>query len=429
LDAIFGPKCFRNEIVWRRTGAHGKLRRFAPVHDVILFYTKNETALTWNGFKRPYMRGHVESYFVKDDKGWRTNYYGNVLTGSGISRGESGQVWRGFDPTAKERHWAIPGKLVDECGEDLTGLSQHEKLDRLYELGFIKIKPGDMWPIYERYLLPNEGMLVSDMWAFQPYTEGTVFGPPEGIDEDVRWLSPRDRERLGFQTQKPVGLLERIISASSNVNDVVLDPFAGCGTTIDASQKLGRRWIGIDITTIAVNIIDARLRRAYGEKIRSTYRILGIPRDLVGARALFAQSPFEFERWCVMLLDGTPNEKQVGDKGIDGVIRFLIGSKGASDRILVSVKGGATNPGHVRDLVGTVSSQKAAMGVLICMNEPTKGMRDAANHSGIYEYPINNQRYPKVQIRTVADLLAGKDPDLPATANILLPYLQARRRE
>jgi NACHT-associated inactive Restriction Endonuclease 1 len=133
-----------------------------------------------------------------------------------------------------------------------------------------------------------------------------------------------------------------------------------------------------------------------------------MPRDLTGAVALFHHSPFEFERWCVMLLDGQPYEKQVGDKGVDGVIRFPLDKKN-SGRILVSVKGGSTNPGHIRDLLGTVQTQNAAMGIFVCMQKPTKGMEDAANHSGVYTYPANGQRFPNVQIITVEELLSSRN--------------------
>jgi hypothetical protein len=242
---------------------------------------------------------------------------------------------------------------------------------------------------------------------------------------DIPPINSQAAERLGYPTQKPLALLERIVSALSNPDDVILDPFAGCGTAIDAAQKLGRRWIGIDITTLAIDLIDARLRHTYGESIQDTYEILGIPHDLAGARALFTRSPFEFERWCVMMLDGQPNEKQVGDKGVDGVIRFPIDGKGNSDRALVSVKGGGTNPGHVRDLIGTIQSQHAAMGVFVCMNPPTKAMIEAANHSGSYAHPRDGKKYPKVQITTVAQLLNDERPKLPVT---LLPYFQAQRR-
>jgi hypothetical protein len=197
----------------------------------------------------------------------------------------------------------------------------------------------------KNYLDEGKGVPVQDVWT------------------DISPLGGTSPERLGYPTQKPVSLLERVILTSSNPNDLVLDPFCGCGTAVDAAQKLGRRWIGIDITTLAVDLIDARLRHTYGEQIRQTYEILGIPQDIEGAAHLFERSPFEFERWCVMALDGQPNEKQVGDKGIDGVIRIITGGKGQSDRVLISVKGGGTNPGHVQALLGTVLGNRAAMGV------------------------------------------------------------------
>ena len=262
-------------------------------------------------------------------------------------------------------------------------------------------------PRLKRYLDEQSGPVIGNVWT------------------DINPINSRAAERLGYPTQKPLALLERIIEASSNPGDVVLDPFCGCGTTVDAAQKLGRRWIGIDVTTLAIDLIDARLRHTYGEEIQETYDMLGIPRDLTGAEALFKRSPFEFERWCVMMLDGQPNEKQVGDRGIDGVIRFPVDAKGNSDRALVSVKGGATNPGHVRDLFGTIESQRAAMGVFVTMNPPTKGMIEAANHGGSYIHPANGQRYPKLQIMTVQELLDDKKPNMPTA---LLPYFQAKRR-
>ena len=145
MDGVFGRNNFRNEIIWRRTGIHSNTRRFAPIHQTILFYTKSNK-FTWNYHQRPYMKGHVEKYFVKNAQGWRTNYYGNVLTGSGIRDGESGKPWRGIDPSARNRHWAIPSKLLDGIDEDFSHLSQHQKLDRLYELGYIEFQASDSWP-------------------------------------------------------------------------------------------------------------------------------------------------------------------------------------------------------------------------------------------------------------------------------------------
>lgn len=170
LDDIFGLGNFRNEIIWRRTGSHGKTRRFGPIHDVILYYAKS-TDFCWNPIRRPYMRGHVTQYFVEDAKGWRTNYYGNVLTGSGRRGGLSGRPWRGIDPSSRGRHWAIPRLLVDEVDEDLSHMNQHEKLDRLYELGLITIDKDSYWPMYQHYITPADGTPAPDIWAYQPYTE------------------------------------------------------------------------------------------------------------------------------------------------------------------------------------------------------------------------------------------------------------------
>jgi DNA methylase len=244
--------------------------------------------------RRPYMRGHVSDYFVQDEKGWRTNYYGNVLTGSGQRGGLSGQPWRGIDPSIKGRHWAIPKTLLDEVDEDLSHLNQHEKLDRLYELGFIVIERGTYWPMYQHYITPADGTPAPDIWAYQPYTEGTVFGTEECIDADVRWLSTQDKERLGYPTQKPEALLKRIIAASSNKEDIVLDPFCGCGTTVAVAEQMNRKWIGIDISPTAVNIMASRLQRA--TKGRCRPKTLGLPMtedDLHGLR------PFEFQNWVI----------------------------------------------------------------------------------------------------------------------------------
>ncbi|WP_326944229.1 site-specific DNA-methyltransferase [Amycolatopsis sp. NBC_01307] len=261
LDEIFGQSMFRNEIVWRRTGAHGKARRYSPIHDTILFYTKSNSYI-WNKIKRPYMKGHVKEHFIQDESGWRTNYYGNVLTGSGRRGGLSGMPWRGIDPTSKGRHWAIPRALLDEIDDDLSSLTQHEKLDRLLELGLIMLNPDNYWPSYQHYITPQDGTTVPDIWAYQPYTEGAVFGTNEGVDSDVRWLSTRDKERLGYPTQKPEALLRRIIEASSNTGDLILDPFCGCGTTVTVAEKMSREWIGIDISPTAVNIMEARIRKS-----------------------------------------------------------------------------------------------------------------------------------------------------------------------
>ncbi len=258
----------------------------------------------------------------------------------------------------------------------------------------------------KRYLPNPLGTPVDDVW-------------------DIPIINPLSKERLGYPTQKPLALLDRIIQAASNEDDVVLDPFCGCGTTVDSAQRSGRRWIGIDITYIAVDLIKKRLEHTYGNEIRSTYEVLGVPRDQAAALALFARSPFDFERWAVSLINGEPNQKQVGDKGIDGVARFPIDGRGSFGRALISVKGGRQlNPSMVRDLGGTVTTQKAEMGVLITNGPPTRGMIDEANHAGSYKHPHYDQIYPRIQIMTVNDLLSGRKPAMPPTVT---PYFKALR--
>lgn len=426
LDAIFGVENFRNEIIWRRTGSHGPRRSYGPIHDTLLFYTKSKTYY-FNVVRLPYTRKHVESRYTRDHTGeLKFTSGGNVLTGAGRTGGESGAVWRGFDPSAKDRHWAIPGFLTEQMPPEFQELGVLAKLDALYEAGLVEITEGNAWPVPVRYLREGDGQPISDIWAYQPGTEGVLYGTNEGIDHDVAWLGPTDPERLGYQTQKPKGLLLRILKSSCPPDGVVLDPFCGCGTTIDAAQELGLRWMGIDITYLAVDLIKNRLIGVFGPEITETFDIEGVPTDMDGARALFNESPFDFERWAVSKVNGTPNEKQVGDRGIDGVARFPLDAKKALGRVLISVKGGkAVGPTAVRDLIGTMKTQRAEMGILIVMEKPTKGVLDAVRASGNYTWPFNGEVFPKVQVMTVDQLLRGEKPKLPP---LVLPYLQARPR-
>ena len=264
MDSIWGAGNFRNEIIWRRTGAHNSADRFGPIHDDILFYAKSGE-YEHRAIYRPYLKGHVETYFKRKDENGQ--YWTNSIHGSGTRNGKSGEPWRGYDPTLAGRHWAIPRELVLAFGID-PGLSQHEKLDALYELGLIDLPEsvGKGLPTYRQYLAQSPGQLLQDIWAFQPYTKGSLHGTDAGIDEDVRWIPPRDkRERTGYPTQKPLALLERIIKASSNEGDVVLDPFCGCATACVAAENLGRRWVGIDISSKAVELVNMRLQQSMGD--------------------------------------------------------------------------------------------------------------------------------------------------------------------
>jgi len=402
LDAIFGAVNFRNEIIWKRSGSHGSAKRFGPLHDVIFFYSRSGK-FTWNQQHGPYDSSYIAEKFGKRNADGRL-FQDISLTGDGERGGESGLTWHGYNPTAVGRHWALPGYLVD-LGIISAQKSSLERLSALDAAGMIYWTRNKV-PRLKFYIEHAPGMPQQDVWT------------------DIPPINSQAAERLGYPTQKPLALLERIVSASSNQGDVVLDPFCGCGTTIDAAQRLGRQWIGIDITFIAVDLIEKRLRHAYGDSVIGSYETAGIPRDMGSAHSLFERSPFDFERWAVSRISAQPNVKQVGDKGVDGVARFYL-DKSTFGRILVSVKGGKTvGPQFVRDLIGTVETQKAQMGVLITMTEPTPGVLDAVNHGGTYMWPINGQSYPRAQIITIAALLKGLRPDMPAA---LLPYIQAAK--
>lgn len=426
LDAVFGYDCYQNEIIWRRTGAHNKVQRYGPIHDVILFYSRS-AEFRWTSPKRPYMRKHIEENYVEDGEGLRSNFYGNVLTGSGTRGGESGQAWRGFDPTSKGRHWAIPSALLRDVDLDISEMSTLEKLEWLYQNGFIEITKGEAWPSYSHRLRSGDGQPMPDIWAYQPYTEGTVWGTEDGIDADVRWLNPRDKERLGYPTQKPEGLLERIIQASSKPGDVVLDPFCGCGTTIAAAQKLGRKWIGIDITHLAITLIKKRLRDTYGDEIVKQYKVVGEPTDVAGAGELAKQDRFQFQYWALGLVNARPYEQKKGaDLGIDGRLYFHDeGESGKTKQIILSVKSGKLKATDVRDLRAVIDREKAEIGVLIALDDFSQPMRAEAASAGFYKSPGYNDSYPRMQLLTIQELIEGKRIEMPQEKHTNVTFKQA----
>ena len=429
MDSIFGPENFRNELVWRRTGAHSPRRSFGPVHDTMLFYSRGNEYY-FKTLRVPYMRGHVERRYKADATGGlKFSSGGNVLTGAGATAGESGQPWRGFDPSAKHRHWAVPGFLTEQMPEDFKQLGVLAKLDALYEAGLIEITPGAAWPVPIRYLSTTAGQPISDIWAYQPYTEGTMYGTEEGIDADVAWMGPTDPERLGYPTQKPRGLLERVISSSCPEDGVLLDPFCGCGTTIDAAQHLGRRWIGIDITHLAIGLIKHRLTDVYGVGIAGTYRVVGEPTDVGGARQLAHDDPFQFQAWALGLAGArvAGSDRKGGDKGIDG--RLYFHDEGASARskaVVFSVKAGHLVPAFVRDLRGVLDREEAQIGVLLSFEQPSSGMRAEAASAGFYDSPWGT-RHARLQLLTVEQLLDGKGIDYPSMTGANVTHRRAQR--
>ena len=420
MDAVFGPANFRSEIVWRRTNAHNKLsKQFGPIHDLILYYSRSDNA-TFHPGRRPYLKEYVQERFpYQDERGY---FQSNVITGAGVRAGDSGKLWHTYNPTQKGRHWALPNKLVALLGDKAPGLTIQETLDALDTKGLI-LHPAapDGLPRYKQYLDSSEGILHQDIWGFQPGTRGLLSGTDEGIDEDVKWLDSED-ERLGYPTQKPLALLERIVSASSNPGDIVLDPFCGCGTAVHAAQKLGRRWVGMDITYLAINLIERRMRDAFpGIAIEE----IGAPVDLAGAQALAAHDKYQFQWWALSKLDAQPvaGKRKGADRGIDGVIPFFAGPKEDYKRAIVSVKGGEhVGVAMVRDLVGVLEREKEPVGILLTLEPPTQPMITEAASAGFYDSDFWKKAYPRVQILTIEDMLAGKRPDLPTTRS---PFAQA----
>lgn len=377
LDGVFGPENFLNEVIWRRTGTHSSARRWGPVHDVLLYFAREAGEHRWN---RPYVpldADHRERHYRHIDAQGRRYAHGE-LTGAGKRRGRSGVPWRGFDPNDLGRHWT----------------TTVEKLEELYAAGRVYLPEGGGWPRLIRYEDESKGRAVGDVW------------------EDIPPLNMRASERLGYPTQKPEALLERIITASSSPGDVVLDPFCGCGTTIAAAEKLGRSWIGIDITHLAVGLMKTRLRDSFGEAAQ--YKVIGEPTTFEDAVALAEANKFQFQAWALGQVGARlgAEAKKGADRGVDGRLYFFEG-KGPARQIVFSVKGGKLKLSDVRDLRGVVDREKAEIGVLLSLEPPTKEMRREAATAGFYESEFTGRSYSRLQLLTVGDTLAGKGVDYP----------------
>jgi len=395
LDAIFGHENFRNEIIWKRTGSHNSARRFGPVHDVIFYYTKSGDA-TWNTIRQEYSDDYKKK-FGKVDAATGEAFQDVALTGPGTRTGPSGSAWHGHNPTEQGRHWQ-PASYLYSKYEQITGkkLADFEFIDRLEELdrvGLIYWPKNNGFPRYKQFLVDAPGVPLKDVWT------------------DIDAINSQAQERLGYPTQKPISLLERIISASSNPGDVVLDPFCGCGTTVEAAERLGRQWIGIDVTHYAVTLIEARLR---AKNANAKFKVSGRPEDLAGARDLARRDKHQFQWWAAWRVGAqTYREEKMGaDRGIDGNILFKNGPYG-DGRIIISVKGGE-NVGvqMVRDLLGVIDREDAEMGIFVCLAQPTSAMLKEARDAGFVAKSAHG-RLPRIQILTIEDMLAGKMPKLP----------------
>jgi DNA modification methylase len=378
MDGVFGPQYFRNEIIWRRTTSHMGAQRCGNVHDTLLYFAKGDSSI-WNSVYQKYDEEYVQQYYRYEDEKGRKFMSGD-LTGAG--RGPSRTFSdRGTIKPPTNRHWMFDQKGIDRALKD----------GRIYWT-----KNGV--PRLKFYLDESEGMPLQDVW------------------NDVQALRSWHDERLGYPTQKPETLLERIIKASSNEGDVVLDPFCGCGTAISVAQRLNRRWIGIDITHLAIGLIKKRLDDAFGASVRKTYEVIGEPVDLTGAQRLAQDDPYQFQWWALSLVGARPTEQKKGaDRGIDGRLYFHDenGGERKTKQIIFSVKAGHVQSAYVRDLRGVIEREDAQIGVLICMEAPTKPMLKEAAEAGFYRPPGITDRYPRIQILTIEDLFADKSVAYP----------------
>ena len=422
LDAVFGPANFRSEINWHRTNAHNDAKQgrqqYGNVRDTIFFYTKGNQ-WTWNWLYTEYESQYVDSFykFTESDSGRR--YRMGDLTAAKPG-GDTSYEWRVKRP--RDGDWEAD--LTNEYAHPVDGweykgvlpyqgrywaYSKDGMADMAEEDRLVYTKNG--MPNYKRYLDEMPGVPLQNDWT------------------DIR---PASRtESLGYPTQKPEALLERIIRASSNEGDVVLDPFCGCGTAVAAAQKLDRRWIGVDITHLAVALMKNRLKTAFDLEPRRDYEVVGEPQDAGSARALWEQDHYQFQFWAVSLLEAQPQQEQRrgADRGVDGMLYFLDGPRRTPHKVVIQVKGGHVSSPQIRDLKGVVEREQGALGLFISLEDPTRDMRTEAASGGLFHSDLWDRDYPKIQIRTVAEMLEGNDFELPPRPAAYQPAQRVRRSQ
>ncbi|MCL5873826.1 MAG: restriction endonuclease [Candidatus Thermoplasmatota archaeon] len=372
LDAIFGPEYFVNEIIWQRTNAKGlAFTRLPNNHDVILIYSKTNK-WTWNLQYTPHDPNYIENFYryVEPDTGRR--YSLADLTNPNKNR---------------------PNLTYEFLGVTRVWRWTKERMKEAFEKGLIvQSHPGSV-PRLKRYLDEQEGNPLGDVWT------------------DIRPVQSQGNEGLGYQTQKPLELLERIISMGSNEGDVILDPFCGCGTALDAAEKLHRQWIGIDITHLAINVIKRRLRERYPDV---KFEVIGEPKDLEGAKELAKQDRYQFQWWACSLIEATPyeNKKKGADTGIDCVLYNPVRGTGRTYYGIVQVKSGGVNSGQIRDFKGTMEREKADYGIFLTLEDPSEPMNKEAVVAGHVKTEWGTT-IPKLQVLTIKELLDGEQPEFP----------------
>jgi site-specific DNA-methyltransferase (adenine-specific) len=374
MDATFGVSNFRNEIIWKRkSGRVYSKNSFGQKNDILLFYSKSENNYFQQLFSLEQAKEYIRERFVYTDEHGR-QYMRSPLNNPDV-RPNLMYEYKGYSPPAKG--WAVSKRVME----------QMDKEGRLY------FPPDKSQRISRKiYLDEYEGQPISNIWV------------------DIPFINPMAKERLGYPTQKPEALLERIIKASSNEGDIVLDPFCGCGTALVVAHKLNRKWIGIDITHLAISTMKWRLEKMFPN---IQYKVVGEPKDLESAKELANQNKYQFQWWAVSLVGGQPygDKKKGADTGIDGYLYFM-DEKNKVKKAIIQVKAGNVSVSQMRDLIGVIQREKAEMGLFLCLESVTKPMQMEADSQGFYHSPLGKD-YPKIQIFTIEQLLEGKKPDIP----------------
>jgi DNA modification methylase len=383
LDTVFCPQGgdFKNEISWKRTTAHNDAKQgqkqYGNIRDVILFYTKSNR-WNWNCQYSSYSEEYIEkNYRLVEEKTGRRYCLDNLTAAK--SGGDVSYEFYGTYPY-KGRYWAY----------------SKENMEKFMAEGRLYFPKNGGLPRYIRYLDEMPGVTLQNNW------------------DDIFPLTSSAKERLGYPTQKPEALLERIIKASSNKGDVILDAYCGCGTTIAVAERLERNWIGIDITYQSISLMLKRLEDSFGKNVLDKIELNGIPKDLESAKALATKpddrTRKEFEKWAVLTYSNNRaviNDKKGADKGVDAIAYFQ-GDKDNREKIIFQVKSGNVKSGDIRDLQGTMTLQGAALGIFITLKPPSKDMIQTAKSAGIYCGRYMSQSVDKIEIVTVQEILEQK---------------------
>jgi site-specific DNA-methyltransferase (adenine-specific) len=379
LDNIFSPKNFRNEIIWERSQPKGHATtRFSRAHDTIFYYSKSE-------------KGVFFPQFTEHDPGYLEKFYRHVEP-------ETGRRYTldNLSNPNKERP-NLTYEFPPGSGTVRVWRWTQERMMKAWEAGRVVIPEEGGVARYKRYLDEMSGTLIKDIWY------------------DIEHLHGSSNEYMGYQTQKPESLLERIIRAASNEGDVVLDPFCGCGTAVAVAERLKRRWIGIDVTYLAIDLIRKRLQDTFKNEL-APYEEIGIPQDVPSAERLFKIDPFQFECWSLAMIGArSAQDKRGADRGIDGIMNLRDEYSGEYKKIIVQVKGGKAGVAQVRDLIGVLEREKAEIGVFLMLKKPTRQMQQEADEAGPFIDPqFPQQRFPRLQIITIEDIFKEKKVVFPS---------------